>query len=88
MTSGPLEVVIFGRGGCHLCDLVESEIRRTKGVGSSLTVIGIDSDPELQTRYWARIPVVTVGGKEVFEAKMMDPEGEWRKRLPALLKES
>jgi hypothetical protein len=67
---------------------VEAEIRSMKGVRADVTVVDIDKDPALHDRYWMRIPVVTVGGKDVFEAKMMDLEGRWKKRLPSLLEGS
>ena len=76
----------MAKGGCHLCDLVEAEIRSMRGVEAMLTVVDIDSDQALRDSYWIRVPVVTVGGKEVFEAKMMDPDGRWRERLTLLLK--
>ena len=79
-------MVIFRREGCHLCEAVEAEIRSMKEVKANLTVVDIDSDPALHVRYLLSIPVVAVGGREIFEAKMMDPEGRWRKRLPSLLR--
>lgn len=82
----PVAVVVFGREGCHLCDDVEAEIRSVIEYRDALTVVDIEKDPTLYARYWMRIPVVTVGGREVFEASLMDLEGRWRKRLPALLK--
>ncbi len=86
MNGEPFEVVIFGREGCHLCDVVEAEIQSMKEIKTRLTVVDIDRSPKLHDRYWMRIPVVTVGGEEVFEAKMMDMEGKWKKLLPSLLK--
>jgi hypothetical protein len=83
-----LKVVILGKRGCHLCELVEAEIRSIPGMKTSLTVVDVDRDPALHDKYWLRVPVVAVGGKDVFEAKMMDPEGRWRKRLPSLLRAS
>ena len=82
-----LEVTVFGREGCHLCEAVEAEIRSIKGAAASVTVVDIDQDKALQARYWMRVPVVAVGGREVFEAKLMDAEGRWRKRLVAALTE-
>lgn len=79
-------VVIFGKEGCHLCDAVEAEIRSMEGIGAGLSVVDIGRDPALHERYWMRVPVVTVGGREVFEAKMMDLEGRWKQRLPSLLR--
>lgn len=83
---GPLEVVLFGKEGCHLCDAVEAEIRALKEVGFALTVVDIDRNPASLARYLIRVPVVTVGGREVFEAKMMDRKGEWKARLQSLLR--
>jgi len=79
------EVVIFGRKGCHLCETVEAEIRSIKEIKISLTVVDIDRDPALQAKYLTRVPVVVVGGRETFEAKMMDIEGEWKEKLIATL---
>ena len=80
-----LEVTVFVKEGCHLCDMVEEEIRSAAGQEVDLTVVDIDSDPALQERYWVRIPVVTVNGEEIFEAKMMDLKGRWRERLSSLI---
>lgn len=76
---------MLSRLGCHLCEAVEEEIRSTKGVAFDLVVIDIDVDPMLKDKYSVRVPVVTVDGKEVFEAKMMDTDGRWRKRLLSLM---
>jgi CO dehydrogenase nickel-insertion accessory protein CooC1 len=88
VTGEALEVVILGKEGCHLCEVVEAEIRSMKESKAKLTVIDIDRNPALQAKYWLRIPVVTVGGKDIFEAKMIDPEGRWRIWLPSLLRVS
>ncbi len=77
------EVVVFGREGCHLCEVVESEILSLIGAGANR--VDIDRDPMMHDRYLLRIPVVTIDGKEVFEAKMMDPAGNWRGLLRSLL---
>ncbi len=77
--------MVFSKGGCHLCEAVEVEIRSMTGVGTSLTVVDIDEDKALYERYWLRVPVVRVDGEDVFEAMMMDQKGEWKKRLAQLL---
>lgn len=79
------DVVIFSKAGCHLCEQVEGEIRSTKGAQINLKVVDIDQDPSLQARYLTRVPVVTVDGREVFEARMMDADGRWRERLAGAL---
>jgi len=80
-----IDVVLFGKEGCHLCEAVESEIRSSGGTKIKLKVVDIEGDPALQSAYWMRVPVVTVAGKEVFEAKMMDLGGRWRSQLISTL---
>lgn len=75
------EVTIFSKKGCHLCEAVEEEVRSVEDTSISLTVVDIEGDPTLQAGYLTRVPVVTVGGKEVLDANMMDVGGRWRKTL-------
>lgn len=79
------KVTIFSKKGCHLCEVVEAEVRSMTFIGTSLTVEYIDEDSVLYDRYWLRVPVVRVGDVDVFEAKMMDQGREWKKRLAHLL---
>ena len=79
------EVVVFSKKGCHLCEAVEAEIRSMTFIGASLKVVNIDEDSVLHSRYWLRVPVVRVEGEEIFEARMMDQEGEWKERLARAL---
>ena len=72
---------------CHLCELVEAELRSTR-VAFELTTVNIETNRETYDKYWMKIPVVTIGGREVFEARMMDWHGEWRRLLRSLLCES
>lgn len=78
-----IEAIVYGKDGCHLCEAVEAEMRSMKTV--DLTLVDVEGDTALQSRYWARVPVVMVEGKVVFEAKMMDTEGSWKGRLRSLL---
>ena len=84
--SESLEVVLFKKIDCHLCELVEAEIRSTQAA-FDLTAVDINTNREAHDKYWMKIPVVTIGGREVFEAKMMDRHGEWKRRLRSLLGE-
>lgn len=88
MAGVTLDVTVFGRSGCHLCDIVEAEIRSMKEIKANLVIIDIEGNPTLHDRYWMRIPVVAVRGREVFEARMMDLDGRWKGRLPSLLSET
>ena len=52
---------------------------------TSLKVVNIDEDSTLDDTYWFRVPVVRIQGEDVFEAKMIDLNGEWKKTLARLL---
>jgi hypothetical protein len=77
-------VVLYRREGCHLCEEVEAEAR-SLGITQNMITVDVDRDPELQARYFLRVPVVEVGGAEVFEAKMMDRGGKWKEKLLSLV---
>lgn len=65
-----IEVLLYGRPDCHLCDEVREEIGRLaaeRGWNLALREIDIESDDELFKRYLERIPVVVVGGDVVSE---------------------
>lgn len=59
-------VTVFGRPGCHLCELVVEELEPLcRSAGVSLRVTDVDADPGLQNRYGPRIPVVCAGEEEL-----------------------
>jgi glutaredoxin len=57
-------LVLYSRPGCHLCDDARVVLER---IGEPFDEIDIDSDDELFKRYLERIPVVCLGGEELFE---------------------
>ena len=61
-------VTLYGRPGCHLCDDARAAVLRVaERVALELVEIDIESDDELFKRYLERIPVVVVGGRELFD---------------------
>jgi glutaredoxin len=62
-----LQFVVYTRRGCHLCDAALERLTaaRTRH-GFGLTVVDVDTDPELVARYDTCVPVVTVNGKVRF----------------------
>jgi glutaredoxin len=64
-----VEVTLYGRPGCHLCD----EARATLlGIGDEppgfeLRELNIEDDERLLLRFLERIPVVEIGGQIVSE---------------------
>ena len=59
------EVTLYGRPGCHLCELAREQILGFDGV--ELREVDIESDDRLFAAMLERIPVVEVDGREVSE---------------------
>ena len=66
-TASDPKVVLYTRQGCHLCDEAHRLLRR---YGLTVSLIDIDSDPELNSRYNECVPVVVVDGKERFRGRV------------------
>jgi glutaredoxin len=65
--SGPA-VVLYGRPGCHLCEDARAALERVRArVPFTVMEVDIEADDELHRRYLERIPVVAVGGEELFD---------------------
>ncbi len=59
------EVTLYGRPGCHLCELARDAILGFDGI--ELREIDIESDDRLFAAMLERIPVVEVEGRAVSE---------------------
>ena len=64
-----IDVTLYGRPGCHLCDEARSEIVGLIGPLSEIELreVDIEADETLLRRYLERIPVVEVQGVTVSE---------------------
>ena len=64
--AGPLDVTLYTRPGCHLCDEAKQQItpllRRT---GARLREVNIDEDSTLHERYNVDVPVIFLGARKV-----------------------
>jgi hypothetical protein len=60
-----VDVVLYGRPDCHLCDEARVAILGFDGI--ELREVDIESDDELFAAMLERIPVVEVGGRIVSE---------------------
>ena len=73
MADAPLpDLVLYSRPGCHLCDeardLVQQmldERRHSDLPTPTLTEIDIESDPDLERRFFTTIPVVELGDRRL-----------------------
>ena len=68
---GDVDVVLYGRPGCHLCDEAREALGRFDGI--ALREVDIDSDDALLAAMLERIPVVEVEGVVVSELEF-DPD--------------
>jgi glutaredoxin len=59
-----VEVTIYSRRGCHLCEVAEFVVRDVnKEVNFDLQVIYIDGDAHLESEYGEEVPVTVINGK-------------------------
>jgi len=64
--ASPLEITLYTRAGCHLCEEAQAEILPLlKEFGAALRVVDIDCDPTLAERYRNDIPVIFLGNRKV-----------------------
>lgn len=60
-----LEVRLFTRPGCHLCEQAQADLARLhRRYPHTLQLIDVTAAPELQQAYGERIPVLAVAGRE------------------------
>jgi len=71
-----VEVVLYTRAGCHLCDDAKQVLR---DAGLAFAEIDIDGDPALRALYNEEVPVVFLAGRKAFKYHV-DPQ-ELRRRL-------
>ena len=73
MADAPLpDLILYSRAGCHLCDEARDLLRAIlderarDGLRTpTLNEIDIESDADLERRYFSAIPVVELGGRQV-----------------------
>jgi glutaredoxin len=62
----PLEITIYTRPGCHLCEEAKAQIAPLlRHVGATLHEINIDEDAVLRQRYNLDIPVIFLGVRKI-----------------------
>jgi glutaredoxin len=65
--NDPVEVVIYGAPDCALCDEAKAILEpAATRLGFGLRAVDITSDPELERRHRASIPVVQIDGHTIF----------------------
>ncbi len=61
-----LEVTLYTRPGCHLCEEAKSQIQPLlREFGAALREVNIDADPQLRELYTNDVPVILLSGRRV-----------------------
>jgi glutaredoxin len=64
--AGLLEVTLYTRPGCHLCEEAKSQIAPVLiEFGARLREVNIDADPALRERYNVDVPVIFLGDRKI-----------------------
>jgi hypothetical protein len=63
-------LVLYHRPGCHLCEQMLAALYVTYGDEIEISLVNVDSDPALKTRYGTRIPVLAAGDQVICEARL------------------
>jgi len=77
-----MEVVIYGREGCHLCDQLHEEVEAIARGRVRISVVDVDASSALASRYGERVPVLCCGGEEICQYRL---DAESARRLERLL---
>lgn len=64
----PIELVLYSRPGCHLCDEMKELLAQVLGdFDASLREVDVSTNPALEAHYGEQIPVLLVDGKKAFK---------------------
>ena len=59
-----IQVEIFSRSGCHLCEVAEGVIKEIqREIPFDLTITLIDGDKDLIAKYGEEVPVTVINGE-------------------------
>jgi len=75
-------VILYGAGGCHLCDRARTTLLQLREeLAFTFDEVDITGDPALEARYREWLPVVEIDGERAFVYFV--PEDAFRRRLAA-----
>lgn len=70
-----MEVVLYGRVGCHLCERARAILRRlSEEIVFEIRDQDVDVDSDLVDQYGDRVPVIVVEGQEVAAGRVNSRE--------------
>lgn len=69
--AGGIQIIIYSKPGCHLCEVMKAEIAKAGGAELyELKELNIETDAELLARYRHDIPVLMINGVEAFRHRL------------------
>jgi hypothetical protein len=72
--SAAIELTVYSRTYCHLCDEMIAGLRVLQArFRFRVTIVDVDSDPELEARYGEDVPVVVHGSRELCRHRLDIP---------------
>lgn len=76
-SAPPVPVVLYTRSGCHLCDVMKSEVARAApAVPIDLREVDVETDPALAERFALTLPVLEIAGRVAFEGRVQAEDFE------------
>lgn len=70
-TSPEIEVTLYTRKGCHLCEEAKSQMAPLlREFGARLREVDIDADETLRARYDVDVPVIFLGERKVAKHRL------------------
>jgi glutaredoxin len=79
-----MEVVIYSKPGCHLCDIVKAQLERLReSMAFELREVNILEDAASFEKFEEEIPVVFMNGRKSFKYRL--DERDFARRAQAIL---
>lgn len=80
------KITVFSKEGCHLCERVVAKMKELSTEGDfELEIVEITGDISIFEKYFLKIPVVHLDGKEVFEVEDIALPQDCEVKLEALV---
>lgn len=78
-TPKRIEVILYSRPGCHLCEEAEKVVRSfERRFNLDIQIVEISDSAELTEAYGVEIPVVFISGEKCFRHRVSSPGLERR----------
>jgi len=83
----PAGLVVLGREGCHLCDEMLRELAELERANTipAVSIVDVDSDPELARQYGLKVPVLLLDGSVICHYTLNSNELLRLLRLPTAI---